>query len=129
MTRLFKCLSCLMLLLLTACSPEPSVLSPASESASAAAKAAQIPGAWASADPFDPDVQEAARFAVQTFAVQGKRRVLFKEVNDSRQQVVAGLNLKLRIQVSEDGVDRSASVTVWRQPDGRYSLTEWIWLD
>jgi hypothetical protein len=55
--------------------------------------------------------------------------VLFKEVNDSRQQVVAGLNLKLRIQVSEDGVDRSASVTVWRQPDGRYSLTEWIWLD
>jgi hypothetical protein len=88
-----------------------------------------MPGAWASADPFDSDVQEAARFAVQTFAVQGKRRVLFKEVNDSRQQVVAGLNLKLRIQVSEDGVDRSASVTVWRQPDGRYSLTEWIWLD
>jgi hypothetical protein len=129
MTRLLKRLPCLVMLLLTACSPVPSVVLPASEPASSAANAVEMPGAWASADPFDPDVQEAARFAVQTFAVQGKRRVLFKEVNDSRQQVVAGLNLKLRIQVSEDGVDRSASVTVWRQPDGRYSLTEWIWLE
>ena len=129
MTRLFKRLPCLMMLLLTACSPEPSVLLSASESASTAAKAAEMPGAWASADPFDPDVQEAARFAVQTFAVQGKRRVLFKEVNEARQQVVAGLNFKLRIQVSEDGVDHSASVTVWRHPYGRYSLSEWIWLD
>jgi hypothetical protein len=129
MTRLLKLLPCLAMPLLTACSPEPSVLLATSEPASSAAKATEMPGAWASADPFDPDVQEAARFAVQTFAVQGKRRVLFKEVTQARQQVVAGLNLELHFQVSEGAPERSVRATVWRQPDGRYSLTEWIWLD
>ena len=129
MTRLLTLLTCLAMPLLTACSPEPTTPLPASESASAAAKPSDRPGAWSHADPYDPDVQEAARFAVQTFAVQGKRRVLFKEVNQARQQVVAGLNLQMHIQVSVDAMARSASVTVWRHPDGRYSLTEWVWLD
>ncbi len=129
MVRILRMLACLAAPLLTACSPEPPVLLPAPESASSAGMAGAMAGAWSSADPFDPDVQEAARFAVQTFAVQGQRRLLFKEVIQARQQVVAGLNLELHVQVSEDGAKRIARVAVWRKPDGHYSLTEWVWLD
>ncbi len=86
-------------------------------------------GAWAPIDAFNPDVQEAARFAVQTFAVQNKVRVLFKEVTQARQQVVAGLNLQLQLQVTLDGAPKNVKVTVWRQLDGDYRLQSWDWVD
>lgn len=86
-------------------------------------------GAWASTDAWDPEAQEAARFAVQSYAVQNHRRILFKDVTQAHKQVVAGINWSLLLQVSEEGVLRSARVTVWRHPDGRYSLSEWVWLD
>lgn len=86
-------------------------------------------GAWAPLDAFSPEVQEAARFAVQTFAVQNKARVLYKDVTQARQQVVAGLNFELELQVTLDGASRSARATVWRQPDGSYRLQAWDWLD
>ena len=110
--------------LMAACSPEKtaSVSAPHSE-------AAQVAGAWAPADAFSPEVQEAARFAVQTFAVQNKARVLYKDVVKARQQVVAGLNFELQLQVTLDGASRSVSATVWRQPDGTYRLQSWSWLD
>jgi hypothetical protein len=86
-------------------------------------------GAWAPTDAFNPDVQEAARFAVQTFAVQHKARVLFKEVTQARQQVVAGLNFQLQLHVTLNGVPKNVNVTVWRQLDGDYRLQSWDWLD
>ena len=69
--------------LMAACSPEKpaAVSAPLSE-------AAPVAGPWATADAFSPEVQEAARFAVQTFAVQNKARVLYKDVTQARQQVV-----------------------------------------
>jgi hypothetical protein len=102
-----------------ACSPER----PA-ETASPAG-----PGAWASIDAFSPDVQEAARFAVQTFAVQNKQRVLYKDVTQARQQVVAGLQFELDLQVTLDGTHQRAQAVVWRQADGVYKLQSWAWLD
>ena len=84
-------------------------------------------GAWARADVFNPEVQEAARFAVQTFAVQNKVRVLYQEVTRANQQVVAGLNFELLLQVTLDGANRSVLVKVWRQPDGSYRLMSWVW--
>jgi hypothetical protein len=86
-------------------------------------------GAWAPADAFSPEVQEAARFAVQTFAVQNKARVLYKDVVKASHQVVAGLNFELQLHVTLDGVSRSVSATVWRQADGSYRLQAWDWLD
>jgi hypothetical protein len=105
---------------LSACSPEPPVPLPAT---------APLPGAWASTDAFSPEVQEAVRFAVQTFAVQNKARVLYKDVTQARQQVVAGLNFELQLQVTMDGTPRQAKAKVWRQPDGAYRLHSWDWLD
>jgi hypothetical protein len=111
--------------MLSACTPERA--SPAAPTSPA--NTAPLAGGWSEADPFTPDVQEAARFAVQTFAVHNKARVLYKDVGQARQQVVAGINLELRLQVTLDGVRRTAQATVWRQPDGRYSLADWRWLD
>ena len=110
--------------LMAACNPEK----PAAVSAPHS-QAAPVPGAWAPADAFSPEVQEAARFAVQTFAVQNKARVLYKDVVKARHQVVTGLNFELQLHVTLDGAYRSVSATVWRQPDGSYQLQAWDWLD
>ena len=88
-----------------------------------------MPGAWSPMDAWHEDVQEAARFAVQTYAVGQRSRVLYKDVLAAEQQVVAGLNFKLRLQVQHDKSVRRAQVTVWRQLSGQYQLTEWVWLD
>ena len=112
---LFLALACV-----SACSPDKSADVPPTQ--------AKV-GAWAPTDAFNPDVQEAARFAVQTFAVQNKARVLYKEVTQARQQVVAGLNFQLQLQVTLDGAPRNVSVTVWRQLDGDYLLQSWDWVD
>mgnify|MGYP006151252645 FL=1 len=110
--------------LMAACSPEKpaAVSAPLSE-------AAPVAGPWATADAFSPEVQEAARFAVQTFAVQNKARVLYKDVVKARNQVVAGLNFELQLQVTLEGTSRNVSATVWRQPDGSYRLQAWEWLE
>ena len=110
--------------LMAACSPEKPATILATHS-----EAAPVAGAWAPSDAFSPEVQEAARFAVQTFAVQNKARVLYKDVVKARQQVVAGLNFELELQVTLDGSNRSVRATVWRQPDGSYRLQAWDWLD
>ena len=121
LSRLFTVLA---FSLIAACSPEK----PAADSAPHS-EAAQVSGAWAPSDAFSPEVQEVARFAVQTFAVQNKARVLYKDVTQVRQQVVTGLNFELELQVTLDGSNRSFRATVWRQPDGSYRLQAWDWLD
>ena len=88
-----------------------------------------LPGAWSPIDAWHEEVQEAARFAVQTYAVGHRSRVLYKDVLAAEQQVVAGLNFKFKLQVQHDKTVRRAQVTVWRQLSGQYQLTEWVWLD
>ena len=87
------------------------------------------PGGWSPTDPWSPEVQEAARYAVQTYAVTQRSRLLYKDVLASEQQVVAGLNFKLTLTVLQDKTPHTAQVTVWRQLSGRYQLTQWNWLD
>ncbi len=88
-----------------------------------------VSGAWGPIDAFSPDVQEAARFAVQTYAVQNKQRVLFKDLTQARQQVVAGLNFELQLSVTLDGAPRTAQALVFRHLNGVYNLHSWVWLD
>ncbi len=86
-------------------------------------------GTWVSIDAFSLDVQEAARFAVQTFAVQNKQRVLYKDVTQARQHVLSGLQFELALHVTLEGTHRRAQALVWRQADGVYKLQSWAWLD
>ena len=88
-----------------------------------------LPGGGSPIDPWNEQVQEAARFAVQTYAVGQRSRVLYKEVLSAEQQVVAGLNFKLKLQVEHNKTLRTAQITVWRQLSGQYQLTDWVWLD
>ena len=113
--------------LLAACHPETTAPQPARPVD--AVVALPDAGAWTAADPFDAEIQEAARFAVQTFAVQNQRRILYKDVSLARQQVVAGRQFELHLQLSLDGAKREAKATVWQQTSGRYKLTDWVWQD
>jgi hypothetical protein len=122
MLSLYKTSAVLFCSLITACIPEK----PATFS-SPPSEAVPVTGAWARADVFNPDVQEAARFAVQAFSVQNKARVMYKEVTQASQQVVAGLNFELQLLVTLDGVHRNVLVKVWRQLDGSYRLLSWVW--
>lgn len=104
---------------LSACSPEPPVQGAASPAV----------GAWSAADAYSPEVQEAARFAVQTHAVQQRVRVLFKDVTQARQQSLSGTHFELQLQLTREGSPRHAQALVWRQADGTYHLQSWDWLD
>jgi len=117
---LLKVLLFMVLACVSACSPHKPADVPPTQ-----AKA----GAWVPSDAFNLDVQEAARFAVQTFAVQNKARLLFKEVSLARQQVVAGTLFELNLEVTLDGAIRNSKTVVWRQLDGTYKLQSWDWLD
>ena len=98
-------------------------------SAASTDKNMALPGGWSALDPLSDDAQEAARFAVQTYAVAQRSRVLYKDVIEAQRQVVAGVNFKLSLQVMHDGRKRTARVTVWRQLNGTYQLMDWVWLD
>ena len=117
--------------LLVACKPQLTAPLPAPVPVSEASSVSggSVVGNWSQIDPYHPDVQEAARFAVQTFAVQNKTRVLFKEVTLARQQVVAGRQWELNLDVVRDGTRHKVTATVWHQANGRYSLTDWVWQD
>jgi hypothetical protein len=128
MLVLQKLLTALTLSSLLACSPEKTEGLPSTQ-ASSTVSVEPVAGAWALTDAFNPDVQEAARFAVQTFAVQNKARVLFNEVTHARQQLVAGLNFQFQLHVTLDGAPKNVNVTVWRQLDGDYRLQSWDWVD
>jgi len=119
MTLLPKVLCGLVGLGLSACSPDQT----------AHVMPTQAVGAWSAADAYSPEVQEAARFAVQTYAAQNRARVLFKDVTHARQQVVSGVNHELQLRVTLDGAHRNVQATVWRQPGGTYRLQAWDWLD
>ena len=88
-----------------------------------------LPGGWSPVDANAEDVQEAARFAVQAYAVAQRSRTLYKDVLEAQQQVVAGVNFKLTLQVLHLGTPRVAQATVWRRLDGAYQLTDWTWRD
>jgi hypothetical protein len=126
---LFSALAVVAAVSLSACSPDLPADPSKTQTMAVDSARSSVSGAWGPIDAFSPDVQEAARFAVQTFAVQNKQRVLFKDVTQARQQVVAGLQFELQLQVTWDGTPRSAQARVWRQLNGVYRLQSWDWLD
>jgi hypothetical protein len=126
---LLSALAVLAAVSLSACSPETPADPSTTKSMPTDSGVPAVPGAWGPIDAFRPDVQEAARFAVQAYAVQNKARVLFKEVSLARQQVVTGIQFELNLEVTMEGAARNSKAVVWRQLDGTYKLQAWDWLD
>lgn len=94
-------------------------------------------GGYAAASVTDKQVIAAADFAVkaETNAMQEKKDALpatltLVKVLSAQQQVVAGVNYRLRLKVRLDGEEKEADAVVWwqawRAPDP-YELTSWNW--
>jgi hypothetical protein len=96
--------------------------------ASAGARARQTPplaGGYGDARVSEPQVLEAARFAVREEGRREGRRVSLVAVRRAEQQVVAGLNYRLRLSVRAGGRARDVTAVVYRNLKGVYSLAGW----
>ena len=78
-----------------------------------------LPGGFSQAATTDAEVLKAAQFAVKAHDA----KLTLQSVNAAEQQVVAGINYKLKLTTS-DG--RNADAVVWRKLDGSYELTSWL---
>lgn len=106
----------------------------------AAVRAQQpIAGGYSKASVTEEEVIAAANFAVsaQQKAMQnsteGKAGSLeLVKILGAEQQVVAGMNYRLKLQIKLNGREKQAEVVVWwqawRKPDP-YQLTSWKWID
>ncbi|WP_461785527.1 exo-alpha-sialidase, partial [Prosthecobacter sp.] len=79
-----------------------------------------LAGGFSQAANTDAEVLKAAQFAVKAH----DPKLTLKSVTAAEQQIVAGINYKLRLTTS-DG--RKADTVVWRKLDGSYELTSWQW--
>ena len=77
-----------------------------------------LAGGFSQAAITDAEVLKAAHFAVKAHDA----KLTLQSVNAAEQQVVAGINYKLRLTTS-DG--RKAATVVWRKLDGSHELTSW----
>jgi hypothetical protein len=96
-----------------------------------------MPGGYRSASVTNREVIAAAKYAVtaQEKTMQDKKnpkpaKLKLVKILKAHQQVVAGMNFRLKLKVSLNGKDRDAEVVVWwqawRKPDP-YRLTSWHW--
>lgn len=94
-------------------------------------------GGYAKAAVTDKEVVAAATFAIKTQqnALQVKKqpdplKLELVKILHAEQQVVAGMNYRLRLRVTLNGKEKTAEAVVWwqawRKPDP-YQLTSWAW--
>lgn len=84
-------------------------------------------GGYSEVSTSDPEVNAAAQFAVSTHADDTGEVMELQHVIQAEQQVVAGMNYRLRLGVIEGGRSGTADAVVYRDPEGQYSLTSWVW--
>ena len=73
----------------------------------------------------DPEVQNVAEFAVKTQAKATGKPLHLVKILKVEQQVVAGLNYRLEIEVSDGSKQIKAHIVVWKKLDGSLALTSW----
>ena len=91
-------------------------------------------GGWADASITDEWVTKAAEFAVKgeqevMRMTESQKTVTLKLVKiiSAKQQVVAGMNYDLKLEVNMDGKTKTARTILWRQLSGKFKLTSWNW--
>jgi hypothetical protein len=94
-----------------------------------------MPGSYASVAVTDAQVMAAAAFAIdaqiQAMAAAGETAALeLVSILTAEQQVVSGVNYRLKLHLKRNGAEQTANAVVWwqawRQPDP-YQLTSWNW--
>ena len=86
---------------------------------------AALPGGFSAVAATDAEALAAAKFAVAA----RDAKLQFQTIETAERQVVAGLNYRLTLRVSDAGKARRADAVVWRKLDGTHELTSWNWLD
>jgi hypothetical protein len=98
-----------------------------------------ITGGYAKASVTKKEVQDAAAYAIKAQAKMmqsqkdGRQSSLeLLKILTAEEQVVAGMNYRIKLQVKVNGKNKKADVVVWwqawRKPDP-YKLTSWKWVD
>jgi len=100
---------------------------------SGTARAERATGAFESVPVTNEAVVAAAAFAVRARAEQSVRdgraeAIMLNRIRQAEQQVVAGMNYRLLLDVAVEGRMRAAEAIVWSQPwnqESPYRLTAW----
>jgi hypothetical protein len=98
-----------------------------------------ITGGYAKASVTKKEVQDAAAYAIKAQAKMmqsqkdGRQSSLeLLKILSAEEQVVAGMNYRIKLQVKVNGKNKKADVVVWwqawRKPEP-YQLTSWKWVD
>jgi len=96
-----------------------------------------MPGGIAKASVTKQEVRDAAAYAIkaQTKVMQGQKdgqatKMELVKILAAEEQVVAGMNYRLKLQVKVNGKEKQVDAEVWwqawRKPDP-YQLTSWKW--
>lgn len=94
---------------------------------------AQVVGGWSKVPVTDEGVVAAANFAVAARRAvddeAGDGKLVLVEIVDAEQQVVAGLNYRLTLQVKAGDAVKTVEAMIWARvwldEDERYELTAW----
>jgi hypothetical protein len=86
-----------------------------------------MPGGWSSVTINESAVKKAAENAVKIQAEKTRESLELLSIEKAKQQVVAGMNYELRLEISRNGQETAAIVIVWAKLDGSYQVTEWWW--
>jgi len=94
-----------------------------------------VPGAYTAVPVTDEKVVSAAAFAIdakrKSMLAAGEPATLeLVSIQRAEQQVVAGLNFRLDLQVKRNGKEHAANAVVWWQAwrkSDPYQLTSWEW--
>jgi uncharacterized protein YaaN involved in tellurite resistance len=100
-----------------------------------AAESRSMPGGYSAATTTNEEVVAAANFAIKAQAEELKKTAATStlslvSVARVEQQVVAGMNYRMTLNVQHDGKARQAEAVVWWQAWNReapYKLTSWNW--
>ena len=89
-------------------------------------------GGWNAVSVTNAAIVAAAKCAVQAQNAKAEHAdtnaVSLVRVTAARQQVVAGLNVALTLDVKQGQKDRQAEAVVWHKLSGAYELTSWTWI-
>jgi hypothetical protein len=80
-------------------------------------------GGYQSASVTQPDVMEAARYAVRK--QKRKKSVRLVSIERAETQIVAGMNYRLCLKVKIKGKTRTVTTVVYKNLEQLYSLTSW----
>ncbi|HEY1304043.1 MAG TPA: copper resistance protein NlpE N-terminal domain-containing protein [Vicinamibacterales bacterium] len=84
------------------------------------------PGGYIGIDPYDPDVQQAAAFAVEIWSMRTPNPPTLRSITRAERQIVEGINYKLCLDVDVAQTRQHVQTVVYRDTAQTLHLTQWL---